>query len=304
MAWKEIIVHQGSDKRAAVRLDVALRLAKPEAARVTGVWPLSYPVVADDTQIAIGAEVAAMRKALRREAEASAAVFQARLAAAGIEGELRLVDGAAAAAMRDAVRHADLAVVGQADPDDPAVPHDLPQALVLAAGRPVLVVPYAGKFAAVGKRVLVAWHGTREAARAVGDAMPLLIGAEQVVVYEVDPVNVNGAAQLASHLADHGVKVEARHIVRSAETGAADAVITASASSDVALGRNGIAGSGRHSALHRPDVGDALLAAVSDTGADLLVMGAYGHSRLREFMLGGATRQILRQMTVPVLMSH
>ncbi len=147
--------------------------------------------------------------------------------------------------------------------------------MALAVGRPVLVVPYAGRFEACGRRVLVAWNASRAATRAVNDAMPLLAGAETVTVLCVDPDEDRRAhgdvpgADVAVHLARHGVKAR----VESTASG-------------------GIG------------VGNAVLSRASDIGADLLVMGAYGHTRVRELLLGGATRTILESMTVPVLLSH
>jgi nucleotide-binding universal stress UspA family protein len=145
--------------------------------------------------------------------------------------------------------------------------------LVLSVGRPVLFVPYAGRFPATGKRVLVAWNASREAARAVSDALPLLARAEsfEVVAFEPRPGDhgeVPGA-DIALYLARHGVKATAA----------------------------------RQSAPEI-DIGAQILSRAADTGADLIVMGGYGHSRLRELVLGGVTRSMLEAMTVPVLMSH
>ena len=141
----------------------------------------------------------------------------------------------------------------------------------MVSGRPVLVVPYAGRHEGLGSRVLVAWNASREAARAVHDALPLLTRARSVVVLAVDPPDEDHipGADIAAHLAHHGVHVEARHTV----------------APDI-------------------EVGDELLNLISDLGADLLVMGAYGRSRWREAVFGGATRHILAHMTVPVLMAH
>ncbi|MFM7611939.1 MAG: universal stress protein, partial [Alphaproteobacteria bacterium] len=143
------------------------------------------------------------------------------------------------------------------------------------SGRPVLAIPFAGNFKSIGKRVLVGWNASREATRALHDALPLIAKAENTTVFLANPKRGLGAhgeepgADIARHLARHGLKVE----------------VTKAVAEDVA-----------DSAL--------LLNHASDMGADLLVMGAYGHSRLREFILGGVTRSLLREMTVPVLLSH
>jgi nucleotide-binding universal stress UspA family protein len=173
-------------------------------------------------------------------------------------------------------RYADLAILGQHDPDDAASgPRYLPEEVVLGGGRPVLIVPYIGPTATFGERVSIAWDASREAARAVNDALPLLRRARQVGVVSVNPRpwpfahGEEPGADIGLHLARHGVKVEVQRIEG-----------------------QGI------------DTANAILSHLADQSADLLVMGAYGHSRLREFVLGGVTRTILREMTVPVLMSH
>jgi len=122
----------------------------------------------------------------------------------------------------------------------------------------------------------VAWNGTRESARAAFDALPLLAKAKSVKLLWINPSTENGGngngmpgSELATALSRHGVKVEAGH-----------------------------------SAVRDVGVGDELLSRAADQGTDLLVMGAYGHSRVREYVFGGATRHILQHMTVPVLFSH
>jgi nucleotide-binding universal stress UspA family protein len=142
----------------------------------------------------------------------------------------------------------------------------------MSAGRPVLMVPYAGRFPDTGKRVLIAWNAGREAARAVTDAMPLLSKAQSVEVVAFGEGGDHGevpGADLALFLARHGVKATAAR-------------------------------------QHAPgvDIGNQILSRAADVNADLIVMGAYGHSRLRELALGGATRSVLDAMTVPVLMAH
>jgi nucleotide-binding universal stress UspA family protein len=147
--------------------------------------------------------------------------------------------------------------------------------LLIYSGRPVLVVPYIGTGERIGRTVTVAWDAGREAARAVADAMPLLERAEKVHVLVVDPrPSADGhgeepGADLALHLARHGVKAE----------------VNRTEANDIGTG-------------------DVILSWLSDADSDLLVMGAYAHSRLRELVLGGVTRRILDGMTVPVLMSH
>jgi nucleotide-binding universal stress UspA family protein len=156
------------------------------------------------------------------------------------------------------------------------VPSDFVSDVVLAAGKPVLIVPYVGHFDQVGKRSFVAWNATREAARALTDALPMLERADGVEVAWFDPgrgtsdgIQERARADTAHYLEQHGIRA---HVARHPAAGL--------------------------------DVGDLILSRAADAAADSIVMGAYGHSRLRERILGGATRNVLKSMTVPVLMSH
>jgi len=202
--------------------------------------------------------------------------FRSACSALGLSAEWRLGKGDMADVTVEHARYADLTITGQVNPDSPppGAAARLPERLALDSGRPVLVLPYVGRWETFGRRVLVAWNRTREAVRAVNDALPILRKAESVTVLSINPEPADGranppGADLALHLARHGVKVESSHTV----------------AKDIA-------------------VGSALLSRASDLGADLIVMGCYGHSRLRELVLGGTSRDILGHMTVPVLMSH
>jgi nucleotide-binding universal stress UspA family protein len=171
-------------------------------------------------------------------------------------------------------RHADLTVLGQEDPGFLLVNGPSTNAGVLiGAGRPVLMVPYAGQFKTCGESVLIAWNGSREAARAAADALPLLREAAEVNIVSFNPKgSVWGempGADIGLWLARHGVRVTVHER------------------------RNEV-----------PEVGDQILSLAADMGSDLLVMGAYGHSRAFEMVLGGVTRKILQTMTIPVMFSH
>jgi len=170
-------------------------------------------------------------------------------------------------------RRFDLSVVGQPEPNKIAPEDLIIEAALFGSGRPVLVVPYIHKDPLKLDRVLVCWDGSREAARALGDAMPLLQRAAAVDVVVVTTERAKSdeipGADVAQMLARHGLKVELQRI-----------------------GASGI------------DIANTILNHAADTAADLIVMGAYGHARLREFVLGGTTRAMLSSMTVPVLMSH
>jgi nucleotide-binding universal stress UspA family protein len=171
-------------------------------------------------------------------------------------------------------RYADLIVIGQSGTGgDSEVDKVFPERLILVAGRPVLVVPEIGDFPCVGKRIIVAWNASREAARAVTNAIPFLKLADKVYVMTVQPKASENESiateQIVQYLSRHGVGVEVEE------------------SHGVEIG-----------------VANELLSRASDLSVDLLVMGCYGHSRVREWILGGATRTILESMTIPVLMSH
>jgi nucleotide-binding universal stress UspA family protein len=170
-------------------------------------------------------------------------------------------------------RRFDLAIVGQADPGTSAVEEIIAESTLFESGRPMIVVPYIQKSPLKLDRVMACWDGSRQAARAISDAMPLLSRAGQVELVIVDKERgkqdeIEGA-DMGQHLARHDLKVDVKRV----------------AGGDI-------------------DVADVLLSHAADNAIDFIVMGGYGHSRLREFVLGGVTHSILRSLTVPALMSH
>jgi nucleotide-binding universal stress UspA family protein len=274
MTYKDILVHVDSSSHCAMRLALAVTLARRFGAHLTGLHVMPTlavsPFIADQFPTAILDEGHARIAQLRDEARASFAAAAQPLARAAEWHETR---GNSVDAIRLAARTADLAILGQPDPgEDGADRSDLPEQVVMGSGRPALLVPHAGNFANVGGRVLVAWNGSAQAARAVNDALPFLQSAERVVVVTVDAARDDriDTPDIARHLARHGIAAEI---------------------SDIATDRES-------------NVGDVLLSRASDEAADLIVMGAYGHSRLRELVLGGVSRALLGHMTVPVLMAH
>lgn len=197
-------------------------------------------------------------------------------AAGGAEVEVQDFDGRHDELVVHHSLHCDLIVISQAY-------QDLASELIVGSGRPVLIVPTAGRFSSIGKCVLIAWDDTREASRATHDALPLIANGARAKLYHVNPRqpgNDPGTA-IATHLVRHGIKAEADHTY-----------------SKIPASETALFGS------RSLKVGDLLLSAAADMGADLLVMGGYSHSRTREMMTGGVTRSILQHMTVPVLMSH
>jgi nucleotide-binding universal stress UspA family protein len=280
MAFKDLLVVVDHGRSCPARIDLAVRLARDFGAHLTGLYVSAPPYMPPAVLAQLPLEVHEMQARTRRdEAERARTLYADGIerGGPGLTSEWRAAEGEVADVASLHTRYADLAVIGQTDPDE--IPlgasGDLPERLVLGAGRPVLVVPYAGRFTTVGERVLLAWNATREATRAANDALPLLQRATRVTVLSVNPRSSSGGhgpipgADIALHLARHGVRAE----------------VSSVATDDVA-------------------VDDMLLSQAADSGADLLVMGGYGHSRLGELVLGGATRHILRQITLPVFMSH
>lgn len=279
MSIKDILVQVDGAKSAAVRYAAAVEVAQFHGAHLTGLCLAVEPEVPATVMGMVPPEaIAGPREAIREQAETAIAQFRLAVERAGIAAEGRIVqvlDFDAVDVFAQHVRHSDMAILGQPDPADfLRLPHSFPTDIVMAGGRPAIVMPFVEVPPVIGQRVLVAWDGGREAARAVNDALPILERAHAVTVLAVNPDvssagNRDAGADISLHLARHGVKVTAARTV-SRET----------------------------------SVGDVILADIADNSMDLLVMGAYGHSRLREWVLGGVTRHILAHMTVPVFMSH
>ncbi len=278
MTYKTILVHLNDTRRAEALLEPAVQLASKNNAHLIGMHVYAS-VPASPVAIPYGSQVLnTIAGAERQETDQLAATFSRMTAKRPFTAEwraLKVPHVDLAAVVMDHGRAADLIIAGQTDPDWDLSPlMDFPERLALESGRPVLVVPYIGRYANVGRNVVIAWKAGRESARAVFDALPMLTAADNVHILEV------------KQRADE-------------ETGLApDTTIAAS------LGRHGIKPSVRTSIAADISVGDEILSRLADLGADLLVMGAYGHSRMREMVFGGATRHIARHMTVPTLFSH
>jgi len=277
MAYRTILVDCDASRAGPHRLGVATELARRFSAHLAGVHVrarFEAPMFTD-----AGLAMDALYRAYEKDVRESEATAQARytqaVAGKGLSSEWRVADGPADEALAVQTRYADLVVLGQSDPDDVYALPDLPDTVALATGRPVLVVPHIGAARPPGSKVLLAWNASRESARAATDALPFLVKAGRVDVLVIDPVESEGGhgpepgADAATWLARHGVKVTVHRDT------AADS-----------------------------DVGATILSRAADLDSDLIVMGVYGHSRLREMVLGGASRTLLQSMTVPVLMSH
>jgi nucleotide-binding universal stress UspA family protein len=264
---------EGDDTAAAF----AVSIAQTFGAHIAGIAFAFDPVVTPTVMDGLSAVwIDAQRAENRAAAEAAIARFEAAVRREGLSAEHRVVEsslGGAANRFARIARHFDLVVTGQTDPERIG-PDDLViEAALFESGRPVVVVPYIQKGPLKLDRIMVCWDRGRNAARAIADALPFLKRGNTVEIVMVSSGDSNPdelpGANLAEHLARHDLKVEVKRLVP-----------------------DGV------------DVGNTILSYAADSSADFIVMGGYGHSRLREFVLGGATRRILQSMTVPVLMAH
>jgi nucleotide-binding universal stress UspA family protein len=274
---KDIIVNLSVAENGGYAGDFAVSVARTVGAHLTGIAFVYDPIVPMATTGYIPPEV--IDTQLRdNEAAAKAAMdsFNAAADRAGITVESDKLPASLASAGEQfgrIARRFDLAIVAQAEPERDAVEELIAESTLFESGRPVIIVPYIQKAPLKLNRVMACWDGSRQATRAIADAMPLLERAGQVELVIV--ANERGkrdeipGADMGQHLARHGLKVDVNRITEG-----------------------------------NIDVADALLSHAADASIDFMVMGGYGHSRLREFVLGGVTHSMLRSMTVPVLMSH
>jgi nucleotide-binding universal stress UspA family protein len=274
---KDIVVNLNIAKGGGPAGDYAIAIASALDAHLAGVAFVYDPIVPVSATGYIPAEVIERQQA-DNEGFAKAAIdhFGQATQRAGLSAEPLTINASLAGAGEHFARIArrfDLAVLGQAEPQTSTVDDIIAETTLFESGRPIVVVPYIQKGALKLDKVMVCWDGSRQAARAIGDAMPFLVKAGQVeiVIIANEPGKQDEieGVDIGQHLARHGLKIEVERIP----------------GGDV-------------------DVADALLSHAADSGADFMVMGGYGHSRLREFVLGGVTRSIFKAMTVPVLMSH
>ena len=280
MTCRSVLVPLDRTPSCAARVGYALALAKALNCHAVGL-AVTHPAdlsVLPATAPTLSESAARVWDALRDQAERVAGTFRDACHGAAVESfEAIVEEGPRVDLVLQHARCCDLALLTQADPSRPDfhATKDLIESVVLHSARPTLVLPHAGRFDAPAERVLVAWDDSREAARAVSDALPLLQRAQRVEVVSWNETRAEPDTALHARLDAllrwlkwHGVEARAR--VEPAGAGIADAILSRAA----------------------------------DTGAGLVVMGAYGHARVSEWVLGGATRDLLRSMTVPVLMSH
>jgi nucleotide-binding universal stress UspA family protein len=275
--YKTILVHIDDTSRSPYRIQLAAELALQQGAHLLGIADtgVSRFIYQDGNINGVDPSLLEHLEYLRERAAQNVVDFKVQAAQLGVTSyasEITQDDACGGIGMR--ARYCDLVVVGQTDPKEasPAVMDDFPDYMILNSGRPVLVIPYAGEFPQIGKRPLIAWDASRAATRAVTDAIPLLCTAELANIVILNPEDdIHGeqpGADISAYLARHGIQL------------------------DVSIHNTKL------------DTGSALLSIASDLGSDLIVMGGYGHSRFKEMLMGGATRTVLKNMTVPTLFSH
>jgi nucleotide-binding universal stress UspA family protein len=274
---KDIVANLTIGSSRDVAMDFAVSVAAAFDAHLTGVAFVYEPLPPMSDRYGFPSEIIESQRAENEKAARAAVVkFDETAQRTGVSARSCMFDVSVTSApnlFAKIARRFDMAILGQPEPDKPLVERLIIEAALFDSGRPMLIVPYIQRTGLRLDRVLVAWDGSRSAARAVADAMPLLVRAKtaEVVVVASEPLKSKDVpgAEIARHLARHGADVAVRSLP-TAET----------------------------------DVANTILSYAADTSADFLVMGGYGHSRLREFILGGVTRGILASMTIPTLMSH
>ena len=279
MSYKTLLVHIDQSAPSTERVNLAAALADAEQAHLIGTAMTGISRVVLEAGAFKHHDPAFDHHvgALRQYADKSLERFELAMERyPGLSTESRLLDDDAVGGISLQARYADLVLIGQFDSSAgvPGILPSFPESVLMACVRPVLVLPSIYRFSTLPSQAIIAWDGSMTAARAISGALPLLKRASKVSLVVFNPgerPDTHGeqpGADMAWYLSRQGVSVEV--MVRQTTTKA----------------------------------GDALLSLCADEGADLLVMGAYGHTRFRELLLGGATRQVLDSMIVPVLMAH
>lgn len=277
MSYKTVLVHVDHAAHAAARMRLAAQLALEHEAHLIGAAMVGLSRFAyQDAALDLASTLMAGRIAeLAERARESLGRFEALAQAHGVRSfESRLIDDAAEGAIVSQARCADLVVLSQFDPDDPVMrlSSGLVEHVLTSCARPLLLAPGADR--APPRHALVAWNGNRACTRALSDALPLLAHATTVTLAQIDAPADAGTERLevVRYLRRHGINAD---------------VVLAETDDGVAEG-----------------VADTLLQLAAQRNSDLLVMGGYGHTRLREMVLGGVTERLLREATVPLLISH
>ncbi len=279
MDFKNLLLHLDHSGGCQNRLDITFALAKKHDALITGLFVVPDYVVPSyvEAQISVDLITDVTEKALARARETLSG-YQKMADEAGVRMDAHVVEGQVIPILREHSKYSDLLMLGQDQPDDPDnASYGLADALLFEGACACMVVPHSGKLALPGKRILLTWNASRESARALREAMPLLKSAEAVVVLSSEPNDSDAEIARGHPHADELARFLESHRIESVSSGISDMDISAS---------------------------DAILGQAAEMNADLIVMGAYGHARLREIILGGVTRDLLKQSQVPLFLAH
>ncbi|MDH3219458.1 MAG: universal stress protein [Gammaproteobacteria bacterium] len=279
MDFKNILLHLDHSSGCQNRLEIAFGMAKSYDAQITGLFVVPDYVVPSyvEAQISVDLITDVTEKAIARAGDTLSG-YQKLADEYGVKMKAQVMEGQVIPILREHTKYADLLMLGQDQPEDPDnASYGLADALLFEGACPCIVVPHSGKLSTPGKRVLLTWNASRESARAMREAMPLLQRAETVVVLSSEPDDSDSdtarghphAEALAHYLESHGIE--------SVSSGIADVDTSAS---------------------------DGIIGQAAEMNADLIVMGAYGHARLREIILGGVTRDMLKRAQVPLFLAH
>jgi nucleotide-binding universal stress UspA family protein len=275
MAWKNILVHIKAYHDWSESIDLAIRLAKRNDARLTGLYTIRELAM---LKLIFGAYHPAVQEAEARDAPLTAAMqarFRQACETAGITATWEVGEGNAQELLSLAGRCQDLVIVEQSPAGLDGVGKDVVEEVAISCGTPTLIVPRAGRFETIGKHVVVAWNHSRQSATAMHGALPLISAADHVtVLLGKERDLMPSIAKRPSHDVAGYLRTHAKDV----------SVVPFDASES--------------------EAGGSLLAAARQAGGDVLVMGAYGRSTWREFLLGGATRSVISRMDLPVLMAH
>jgi len=276
---KNILLHLDHSSGCQNRLETAFALAKNYDALITGLFVVPDYVVPSyvEAQISVDLITDVTEKALAR-ARDTLSGYQKMAEAAGVRIDAHVVEGQVIPILREHSKYSDLLILGQDQPDDPDnASYGLADALLFEGACACMMVPHSGKLSLPGKRVLLTWNASRESARALREAMPILKTAETLVVLSSEPDDADTAIARGHPHADELTRFLESHGIESVSSGISNMDISAS---------------------------DAILGQAAEMNADLIVMGAYGHARLREIILGGVTRDLLKQSPIPLFLAH
>jgi len=276
---KNILLHLDHSSGCQNRLQTAFAMAKNYDALITGLFVVPDYVVPSyvEAQISVDLITDVTEKALAR-ARDTLSEYQKMAEAAGVRMDAHVVEGQVIPILREHSKYSDLLMLGQDQPDDPDnASYGLADALLFEGACACMVVPHSGKLALPGNRILLTWNASRESARALREAMPMLKTAETLVVLSSEPDDADVTIARGHPHADELARFLESHGIESVSSGINDLDISAS---------------------------DAILGQAAEMDADMIVMGAYGHARLREIILGGVTRDLLKQSPIPLFLAH